>query len=473
MKRTWGRAIVVGLFAVFSTCGGEDGSGSFPRIVSTEPANGAVNVPTDATIMVTFDQSVEGALFLPAELDAKYPRGDGRKEGTEVYLSPGGALGYGATVDKSNPKLIKVRVTSTLPFDSSITASIFGRLPNGNAAGGSSAKFSTVSSPTVSAQIETSMATTDGLNVYAVDGGSQPSGTIRKVPLGGGAVSNLVTGRKQIHGIATDGKNVYWVEPVDGSTTSLFRVPIAGGDVQVLISSGGTFKFGYKTLSASEGKLYFEMDTDDRTGTTKRVLAKASTDDGTIQAVADLPRDLDRTVAGGSSVFGCVDPSPGSSESTGEIFAFAFTSSAGTATTIATGIATNACDGLAARSGSAYFASGDYSIMKVSSDGGAPQEVGKSYAPAPVTLEKSVAATGKGPAVSSVPDGAVGVGIVKLAFDGESYWVAGYVLAKTDGKNNAKLIASIPSARPILLWTDAKKVYYLDGKDGTVHMFDK
>ena len=69
----------------------------------------------------------------------------------------------------------------------------------------------------------------DGASVYFND---YTSGTVSRVPLGGGAVAILASGQTVPDGIAVDARFVYWAD--DANT--VMAVPIGGGQAIALAS---------------------------------------------------------------------------------------------------------------------------------------------------------------------------------------------------------------------------------------------
>ena len=82
--------------------------------------------------------------------------------------------------------------------------------------------------------------------VFDSDGGIAPNGSLRKVALGGGPITTLVSGWSPV-GVAVDSANVYWtdgepaLDPPSG-VPAIVRVPTGGGVPTVLASgpSGGS-----------------------------------------------------------------------------------------------------------------------------------------------------------------------------------------------------------------------------------------
>jgi hypothetical protein len=75
--------------------------------------------------------------------------------------------------------------------------------------------------------------------------------TLKKVPLGGGAVEQLWAGgpisTSSIQAIATDGSDLYWT---DGGSSSVYRMPVTGGAVS-LVGVGGNGRPGPMSLDGT------------------------------------------------------------------------------------------------------------------------------------------------------------------------------------------------------------------------------
>jgi hypothetical protein len=92
----------------------------------------------------------------------------------------------------------------------------------------------------------------DSSNVYWTDDGtSKKLGYVAKVPIVGGGVSTLQSGQSKAQSIAIDGVNMYWTTGAPGSMPNLLQSPLAGGTVTSLaaaapsciVAAGGTVYF--------------------------------------------------------------------------------------------------------------------------------------------------------------------------------------------------------------------------------------
>jgi hypothetical protein len=83
----------------------------------------------------------------------------------------------------------------------------------------------------------------DGTHVYWINRGTPPyvgTGSVNEVPLGGGSVTTLVSGLTSVNSVATDGTHVYWANSGAGTIN---EVPVGGGSVTAL-ATGQTSPYG-------------------------------------------------------------------------------------------------------------------------------------------------------------------------------------------------------------------------------------
>jgi hypothetical protein len=79
----------------------------------------------------------------------------------------------------------------------------------------------------------------DATSVYWTTCGDPTGGAVLKVPKTGGPIATLATGDR-LSGIAVDNSNVYWVAGTsDGSSGTIMKVPTGGGTPTTLISRPG------------------------------------------------------------------------------------------------------------------------------------------------------------------------------------------------------------------------------------------
>jgi hypothetical protein len=76
----------------------------------------------------------------------------------------------------------------------------------------------------------------DGTSVYWVD---FDVGTVKKVPIGGGAVVTLATGQQKVTGLTTDSGNVYWT--IFDNPGSVMRMPADGSSPPVVFAANQTY----------------------------------------------------------------------------------------------------------------------------------------------------------------------------------------------------------------------------------------
>jgi hypothetical protein len=109
----------------------------------------------------------------------------------------------------------------------------------------------------------------DRANVYW--GGADATG-VRKVALGGGAITTIVAGESASGGLAVDATSVYFADLYDG----VFKAPLGGGPIQTLAMFGGT------DLAIDAQHVYWTT----RTGAQSSDVMSATLDGGAVETLA-------------------------------------------------------------------------------------------------------------------------------------------------------------------------------------------
>lgn len=92
----------------------------------------------------------------------------------------------------------------------------------------------------------------DSSNVYWTDDGtSKKLGYVAKVPIAGGGVTTLQSGQSMAQSIAIDGVNMYWSTGAPGEMPNLLQSPLAGGTITTLAAAAPT------CIVAAGGTVYF------------------------------------------------------------------------------------------------------------------------------------------------------------------------------------------------------------------------
>jgi sugar lactone lactonase YvrE len=273
---------------------------------------------------------------------------------------------------------------------------------------------------------------TDGSHVYWV---TWYGGTVARVPVAGGAVETLVTGRQFPIQVAVDGGFAIWTE--DGTqtdpTSSLLRVPVAGGSPASL----GAGFLGPDWLLIHAGTAYVA----DRGGTLIETVQLAS---GTRQTFAAMQ----------SSPFGLATDGTALYWTTGDGAIRTRPLAGGATTTIATGlgIGDRRAQGLAVVGGTVY-----------------------------ATGDRVIAVPAQGGAITTVDAGAASS---HLLDDGTAvYWATRdacqhELLLRARPGEAATVLGSFPSAIPGTFdiegfAADATRLYVANGLSGTILAIDK